>query len=103
MAPDDENAQLGVYYSESVVVHGQVRFYKKVYPTTSFIIDHPVYGDIDSSTLALDGGYLAGSESVPHFIGNDGDRWVEHGQSLTYIDTDNTSATVDTSTYTITF
>lgn len=28
------------------------------YPTTSFILDHPVYGELDSSTLELDGGYV---------------------------------------------
>ena len=33
---------------------------KQNYPTTSFIIDHPVYGDIDSSILEIDGGYASG-------------------------------------------
>jgi len=37
---------------------------KNVYPTDSFIIDHPVYGEIDSSTLEIDGGYLAGSTDI---------------------------------------
>lgn len=30
---------------------------KYFYPTDSFIIDHIVYGEIDSSVLKLDGGY----------------------------------------------
>lgn len=31
------------------------------YATDSFILDHPVYGELDSSTLRLDGGYAAGA------------------------------------------
>lgn len=31
---------------------------KYTYPTDSFILDHPVYGELDSAVLQLDGGYL---------------------------------------------
>ena len=34
------------------------------YPTNSFILDHPVYGELDSSTLQLDGGYDTGSSTI---------------------------------------
>ena len=37
-----------------------VTFTKRVLSSTSFYIDHPVYGDIDSATLALDGDYDTG-------------------------------------------
>lgn len=36
----------------------------KHYPTTSFILDHPVYGELDSSTLQLDGGYSSTTSSA---------------------------------------
>lgn len=36
----------------------------KHYPTTSFILDHPVYCDLDSSTLSLDGGYDSTTSSA---------------------------------------
>lgn len=32
---------------------------RRNYGTTSFILDHPIYGELDSSTLSLDGGYAA--------------------------------------------
>jgi len=35
---------------------------KLTYPTDSFILDHPIYGELDSSVLKLDGGY---DPSVP--------------------------------------
>ena len=38
----------------TIVVTGTAKYY----PETSFILDHFVYGEIDSSTLQLDGGYL---------------------------------------------
>lgn len=49
---------------ESISLTQTTFIYKKYYPTDSFIIDHPVYGEVDSSVLKLDGGYLSGSEQV---------------------------------------
>jgi len=34
------------------------------YSSTAFILDHPVYGELDSSTLALDGGYASSTTST---------------------------------------
>lgn len=36
-----------------------------VYPSDSFILDHPVYGELDSSILKLDGGYAVVTASYP--------------------------------------
>lgn len=36
-----------------------VNVYTENYATDSFILDHPVYGILDSATLKLDGGYQA--------------------------------------------
>lgn len=49
---------------ESISLAQTTFIYRKYYPTDSFILDHPVYGEVDSSVLKLDGGYLAGSEQV---------------------------------------
>jgi hypothetical protein len=35
----------------------EVNVYTHNYSSTAFILDHPVYGILDSSTLQLDGGY----------------------------------------------
>ena len=48
----------------NTVLTGTVVVNMNVYPTDSFIIDHPVYGDIDSAVLHIDGGYLAGSTDI---------------------------------------
>ena len=48
---------------------------KLSYDPTSFILDHPVYGELDSSTLELDGGYLVsetGSQFDLTFANNGG-------------------------------
>ena len=37
-----------------------VNVYTQQYATDSFILDHPVYGELDSATLQLDGGYQQG-------------------------------------------
>ena len=34
------------------------------YPSTSFILDHPVYCDLDSATLEIDGGHAIGSTTL---------------------------------------
>lgn len=47
---------------ETVKVSALLVVTKRTYGTTSFIIDHPVYGELDSSILELDGGY-SGSEA----------------------------------------
>jgi hypothetical protein len=36
-----------------------------VYPSDSFILDHPVYGELDSSILKLDGGYAVNIALFP--------------------------------------
>lgn len=36
----------------------------KYYGTSTFVLDHPVYGDLDSSTLHLDGTYSSTTSSV---------------------------------------
>ena len=32
---------------------------KNIYPSDSFILDHPVYGSLNSAVYKLDGGYLS--------------------------------------------
>ena len=49
-----------------------------LYPTDSFIIDHPTYGELDSSTLKLDGGYadtIIGNQFPLNFSDNAGLGW----------------------------
>ena len=46
-----ETAAVFTYYGASAQYYG----------TSTFVIDHPVYGDIDSSILHIDGGYASTS------------------------------------------
>lgn len=39
--------------------------WRRNYSTTSFVIDHPVYGDIDSSVLYIDGDYQYDANEFP--------------------------------------
>lgn len=55
--PDDVDQNLLLAPSDSLVITTVVTGTASIYPTTSFILDHAVYGDLDSSTLQLDGGY----------------------------------------------
>jgi hypothetical protein len=103
MAPDDTDAQLGAYFQERMIVHGQRRVYQYDYADDSFVLDHPVHGELDSSYYQLDGGYSNPTTPVILSISNDADKWVYHGTTTAYIDTDNTTATVDTNAFTITF
>lgn len=54
---------------ESVKVTGSVYVYLNYLATSSFVIDHPVYGDVDSSTLSIDGDYASGSTDVLWYAG----------------------------------
>ena len=58
---DEGNINFLLSPFERVIATGVINIYRKPYPTTSFILDHPVYGELDSSILELDGGYAAGS------------------------------------------
>lgn len=58
LAPDEEAGSLFIRNTENIKVTGVWTAIKRNYSTTSFIIDHVVYGELDSSTLLLDGGYL---------------------------------------------
>lgn len=64
LSADDVNAQFNVVNSEQFEVHGSLTLTKKTYASDSFILDHPTQGELDSSTLLLDGGYLASSTDV---------------------------------------
>lgn len=59
ISPDDPNQSLLVGVNENIIVAGKLIVNQYTYPTDSFIIDHPVYGDIDSAVLNIDGGYAS--------------------------------------------
>lgn len=49
----------------NMILAGTIIATQKTIATTSFVIDHPVYGYLDSATLQLDGGYVSGSITMP--------------------------------------
>lgn len=57
IVPDDTSQNLILAPYDRVRVRVMAVFTKKFYAENSFILDHPVYGELDSSTLKLDGGY----------------------------------------------
>jgi hypothetical protein len=58
MSPVEEDALFNVWNSNFIRIEGKLVVNKLIYPTDSFVIDHPVYGYIDSPVLKIDGGYL---------------------------------------------
>jgi len=59
ISPDEADALLNVYNTEQLVIEVVMTVTTKCYDANTFVIDHPVYGDIDSATLLIDGGYTA--------------------------------------------
>lgn len=57
ISPDEAGALLQSVSLEKVSIGGTLKVIKRTYPTDSFILDHPVYGELDSSVLKLNGGY----------------------------------------------
>lgn len=65
LSGDDTEALLQLQNSERIIMSGTIVAIKYVYATNSFVIDHPVYGELDSSVLLLDGGYDQLSITMP--------------------------------------
>jgi len=62
ISPDSADAIDNLGFAEKVKVSGTLTGIQKPLGTNCFVIDHPVYGDIDSSVLEIDGGYQLISE-----------------------------------------
>lgn len=76
ISPDDANDSLLIQNSLSVVLQGTVTATQRIIAASTFVLDHPVYGYLDSTTLRLDGGYTSGSITMPitmplEFVGGD--------------------------------
>lgn len=65
LSADDADNQLNVISSFDVVIDGKLIITKKTYDPESFVIDHPVQGELDSSVFVIDGGYLNGGLMFP--------------------------------------
>jgi len=67
LSPDDTIGQDQVYSFERMQIEGTVTATQYDLASDSFVIDHPVYGELDSSLLKLDGGYaqVPGSPIFP--------------------------------------
>jgi hypothetical protein len=59
ISPTEEDSLFNVWNSNSIKITGNVTISKMLYGTSSFIIDHPIYGYVDSPILSLDGGYAS--------------------------------------------
>jgi len=69
LSPDEFASQLVIFNQVEMVTEVGFTADGQCYDTNSFVIDHPVYGDIDSATLLIDGGYTA---CPPGDSGDDG-------------------------------
>ena len=67
LSPDESENQDIIVANFSTNMSGSIQLIKKPYASDSFILDHPVYGELDSAVLKLDGGYatIAGSPTFP--------------------------------------
>lgn len=95
--PDEINQSIVLTPFDSIRLLEEVSAYKKYYPTNSFILDHPIYGELDSSVLQLDGGYWDGvsngcllslpldsNDSLVDVSGNDADGELKISASAYY-------------------
>jgi len=64
LSPDEADNQDVVFAQESSTNLLTGTIIKKIIAIDSFVLDHPVYGDIDSTILKLDGGYTGASETI---------------------------------------
>lgn len=70
LSSNEQDANLVNFNQEFIRLSGEITATKKTYDTTSFILDHPTQGELDSSTLVIDGGYLDPSTDVILFTKN---------------------------------
>jgi len=63
--PADPLPQLQLVSFEKVVVGGSIKVYQPAPDDDSFVIDHPVLGEIDSAVLKIDGGYKTLTVTIP--------------------------------------
>ena len=64
ISPDDLTAKLILFPMETVVVSESGSIIGRYYASSSFIIDHPIQGDLNNASYALDGGYNAGAQTL---------------------------------------
>jgi len=57
MSGDEDFQTDQLFMPENILINTNLTIKQWIYPTDSFVLDHPVYGDINSATLKLDGGY----------------------------------------------
>ncbi len=65
---DELAGSFNIVQNENLQIEGTLTVTKFSLPSTSFVLDHPVYCYLDSPTLELDGGYAAligGTFSLP--------------------------------------
>jgi len=85
LSPDDVNAQLNVVNSEQFETKGVLTATKFTYASDSFIIDHPVQGELDSAVYLIDGGYtdtIIGAQFPLDFSDNSGAGWAFNGTEI---------------------
>jgi len=64
LSGDEAGGQLTIFSSERIILTGDTELVSLGLGSSSFVIDHPVYGDIDSSVLHIDGGYGGGTSTL---------------------------------------
>jgi hypothetical protein len=57
ITPQEEFPQYVLSNQEAITITGSVTLTKYLFATDAFILDHPKYGELDSSVYALDNGY----------------------------------------------
>ena len=79
---DEGEGLLNLSTNESLVMTGTLTATAYYYSATSFVIDHPVYGNINSATLAMDGDY--DTVGAPAFPWTWGHTWGGYRSALLY-------------------
>lgn len=61
---DEDDGLLNYVLNQRLILTGTVTMTSYLYATDSFILDHPVYSELDSTVLKLDGGYTGSPVSL---------------------------------------
>lgn len=60
LSGNDAAGEISAYNSELILITGTILVNGLTIATDSFVPDHPVYGELNSAVLVLDGGYTGG-------------------------------------------
>ena len=82
---DEDDGLLNFVLNKKLVMTGTATLTSYLYATNSFIPGHPVYGELDSPVLLLDGGYAATADTYTGWNWTWNHSWGTEGSTITAV------------------